>query len=306
MGDGGIPAGPGAEGPRVEPVKPEGRSASPVGGEAPERTDRYESLMEQVVSTDNYGTALEAVLRNRGRAGDGRHEDHRPEVREGTPQGGPLSPLLANIYLDPLDKELERRGHCFVRYADDCNVYVGGAAAADRVVRNLPKWIAKHLRLKVNANKTGVGRPWERKFLGFRINREGQIEVSPTSLKRLKRRVRQLWDARQNLSSLELRDQWQRYIRGWWNYYRLAEGRRSWPALEGWTRRHIRKCFWLRWHSWRGRLRRLRSLGVREPLLRVAHSSRGSWRIARHSALHTALSNRRLRRYGFLVPSDLG
>ena len=88
------------------------------------------------------------------------------EAREGTPQGGPLSPLLANIYLDPLDKELERRGHCFVRYADDFQVYVGGAAAANRVAGNLPKWIAKHLRLKVNARKSGVGRPWERKFLG--------------------------------------------------------------------------------------------------------------------------------------------
>ena len=227
-------------------------------------------------------------------------------AREGTPQGGPLSPLLANLYLDPLDKELERRGYCFVRYADDCNVYVGGATAADRVVRNLPQWIAKHLRLKVNARKTGVGRPWERKFLGFRITRKGQIEVAPESLKRLKLRVRQLWDARQNLSSLGLRDQWRQHIRGWWGYYRLAEWRRPVWRLEGWIRRHMRKCFWLRWHGWRGRLRRLRSLGVREPLLRVAHSSRGSWRIARHSALHTALSNRRLRRYGFLIPSDLG
>ncbi len=216
-----------------------------------------------------------------------------------------LSPLLANLYLDPLDKELERRGYCFVRYADDCNVYVGGATAADRVVRNLPQWIAKHLRLKVNARKTGVGRPWERKFLGFRITRKGQIEVAPESLKRLKLRVRQLWDARQNLSSLGLRDQWRQHIRGWWGYYRLAEWRHPVWRLEGWIRRHMRKCFWLRWHGWRGRLRRLRSLGVREPLLRVAHSSRGSWRIARHSALHTALSNRRLRRYGFLIPSDL-
>ena len=446
-------SGPGPEGPRVEPVKPEGRRSSLGGGEDPERRERYESLMEQVVSADNYGAALGAVLRNRGAPGmdgmkttelEGHLQKHWPRIRgklldgtyavtpvrrveipkpnggvrclgiptvldrfiqqlllqelgrifepgfsehsygfrpgrsthdavraareyvvrggrdwvvdldiekffdrvhhdimmrrigavirdkrvlkligrylrsgvlvegvvvgarEGTPQGGPLSPLLANLYLDPLDKELERRGYCFVRYADDCNVYVGGATAADRVVRNLPKWIAKHLRLKVNARKTGVGRPWERKFLGFRITRKGQIEVAPESLKRLKLRVRQLWDARQNLSSLGLRDQWRQHIRGWWGYYRLAEWRRPVWRLEGWIRRHMRKCFWLRWHGWRGRLRRLRSLGVREPLLRVAHSSRGSWRIARHSALHTALSNRRLRRYGFLIPSDLG
>ena len=214
--------------------------------------------------------------------------------------------MLANIYLDPLDKELERRGHRFVRYADDFQVYVGGAAAANRVVRNLPKWIAKHLRLKVNARKSGVGRPWERKFLGFRITRQGQIEVAPESLKRLKSRVRQLWDARQNFSSKGLRDQWRRHIQGWWGHYRLAEWRRPVGDLEGWIRRHIRKCFWTRWHSWRGRLRRLRSLGIRGRLLRVAHSSRGSWRIARHWTLHTALSNRRLRNYGFLVPSDLG
>ena len=204
-------------------------------------------------------------------------------------------------------KNLERRGYCFVRYADDCNVYVGGATAADRVVRNLPQWIAKHLRLKVNARKTGVGRPWERKFLGFRITRKGQIEVAPEKPEAAEvTGAPTLGRPRQNLSSLGLRDQWRQHIRGWWGYYRLAEWRRPVWRLEGWIRRHMRKCFWLRWHGWRGRLRRLRSLGVREPLLRVAHSSRGSWRIARHSALHTALSNRRLRRYGFLIPSDLG
>jgi len=129
---------------------------------------------------------------------------------EGTPQGGPLSPLLANIYLDPLDQELEEQGHSFCCYADDCNVYVGSEATANRLIRTLPQWIKKHLRLKVNASKSGIGRTWERGFLGFRITREGEIEVAPDRLERFRVRVRQLWDARQSLTSEQLRDQWQR------------------------------------------------------------------------------------------------
>ena len=226
-------------------------------------------------------------------------------AREGTPQGGPLSPLLANIYLDPLDKELEKRGHCFVRYADDCNVYVGGPAAADRLIQTLPRWIEKHLRLKVNARKSGVGRPWERKFLGFRITREGQIEVSPESLIRFKHRVRELWRSCQSVTRDQLRDQWLRYLRGWWNYYRLAEWRRPLWNLEGWIRRHMRKFFWLRRHHWKGRRNALRKLGIRNPQLKTAHSSRGAWRLAATPTLQMALSNAVLRRARLLVPSDL-
>jgi len=105
------------------------------------------------------------------------------------------------------------------------NVYVGSEAAANRLIRTLPKWIEKHLRLQVNLRKSGVGRPWERKFLGFRMTREGEIEVSPESLKRFKARVRELWDAQRNGTSKELIVRWQRFIRGWWNYYGLAEWR---------------------------------------------------------------------------------
>jgi group II intron reverse transcriptase/maturase len=224
---------------------------------------------------------------------------------EGTPQGGPLSPLLANIYLDPLDQELEKRGHCFVRYADDSNVYVGGPASAARLIQTLPKWIEKNLRLKVNVRKSGTGRPWERKFLGFRITADGQIEVSPESLKRFKVRVRQLWDGQQNGTSRQLRDHWLRFVRGWWNYYKLAEWRRPVFDLEGWIRRHIRKCFWIRWHNSKGRWNALKRLGIRGRLLRIALSSRGAWRMARNGALQRALNNRVLLSYGFLLPSDL-
>jgi group II intron reverse transcriptase/maturase len=224
---------------------------------------------------------------------------------EGTPQGSPLSPLLANIYLDPLDKELEKRGHDFARYADDCNVYVASEAAADRLIRTLPEWIEKRLRLQVNLSKSGVGRPWERTFLGFRITRQMEIEVSPESLQRLKKKVRLHWDARQNGRSEQLRMRWLRFLRGWWNYYKLAEWRRPLFDLERWIRRHIRKCFWLRWHNWKGRRKRLRRLGLSDRLIRSANSSRGAWRMARHPAMQTALSNKTLYRFQFYMPSDL-
>jgi len=224
--------------------------------------------------------------------------------KEGTPQGGPLSPLLANIYLDPLDKELERRGHSFCRYADDANIYVGSGAAAERVLASIRHWIQTRLRLEVNVTKSGTGRPWERKFLGFRLNREGKIEAAPESLQRFKAKVRELWRGNQSRTSNQLRDAWKQYVQGWWGYYRLAEERRGIFRLEGWIRRHIRKCFWLRWHNRKGRLNALRRLGLRGRMLKVAFSSKGAWPIARTGSLNTALNNQRLRQYGFLMPSD--
>jgi group II intron reverse transcriptase/maturase len=224
---------------------------------------------------------------------------------EGTPQGGPLSPLLANIYLDELDRELERRGHQFSRYADDCNIYVGSQAAGERVMESVRGWIEKHLRLQVNAAKSGVGRSWERKFLGFRLNRDKQIEAAPESVEKFKAKVREKWRSCQSRTSNQLRDAWRQFIRGWWGYYRLAENRDSIFRLEGWIRRHIRKCFWLRWHEPEGRKRRLRSLGLRGRMLKVAESFRGAWHIAGTGSLQTALSNAKLRRHGFLMPSDL-
>jgi len=224
---------------------------------------------------------------------------------EGTPQGGPLSPLLANIYLDALDRELEGRGLAFSRYADDCNIYVSSQRAAERVLASITEWIKKHLRLEVNATKSGVGRAWERKFLGFRINPQGKIEAAPQSVERFKTKVRELWRSCQSQTSVELRDRWRAYVRGWWGYFRLAEERRNLFGLEGWIRRHIRSCFWQRWDNWRGRLRKLRSLGLSRRLLKVAHSSKGAWRIAASPSLQTALSNAVLRRHGFWMPSDL-
>lgn len=224
---------------------------------------------------------------------------------EGTPQGGPLSPLLANIYLDALDKELEKRGLRFARYADDCNIYVKSAAAAERVLESLTGWIARHLRLEVSKSKSGTGRPWERKFLGFVITVTLLIGIAPVSLARFEDRVTELWDARQSLRSSELRDRWQRYVQGWWGYYRLTEERRPIKYKEPWIRRHMRKCFWQRWHSGAGREAALRRLGVPPQRARLGKSSRGAWSMARHAVMQEALNNKTLRSYGFLMPSDL-
>ena len=224
---------------------------------------------------------------------------------EGTPQGGPLSPLLANIYLDALDKELDQRGHSYCRYADDCNIYVSSEAAAERTLASIRNWIEKHLRLKVNEAKSGTGRVWERKLLGFRLNRKLQIGIAPESLERLKAKVREHWRNCQSATSNELRERWQSFIRGWWGYFRLAEDRKPIYRLEGWIRRHMRKYFWWRWHDKKGRERNLRGLGIKGRLLQVASASRGAWRIAAARCMQSALTNSVLLKTGFFMPSDL-
>jgi hypothetical protein len=158
----------------------------------------------------------------------------------------------------------------------------------------------------VSPTKSGTGRPWERKFLGFVILITLLIGIAPKSLARFEDRTRELWDARQSLTSAELRDQWRDYLRGWWAYYRLAEDRRAVFDREPWIRRHIRKCFWTRWHTSAGRYAALQRLGVSARRARpAAYTSAGAWALARHPALHEALSNARLRQHQLLMPSDL-
>jgi RNA-directed DNA polymerase len=173
------------------------------------------------------------------------------------------------------------------------------------VLASVTEWITQHLRLEVNAAKSATGRPWERKFLGFLINPEGRIEAAPWSVERFKLKVREWWPSCQSQTSQELRDNWRAYVRGWWGYYRLAEDRQNVFGLEGWIRRHTRTSFWQRWDNWRGRLHQLRALGLSGRLLKVAHSSKGAWKIAASPSLQTALSNAVLRRHGFWMPSDL-
>lgn len=223
---------------------------------------------------------------------------------KGTPQGGPLSPLLANIYLHPLDQELERRGLSFVRYADDIAIYVSSARAAERVLASITQWLVRELKLEVNQEKSRSGPCEGSSLLGFRISSGGKIGIARKAMERLKDKVRELWNARQSKTSNELRDQWRRYIDGWWNYYRLTEA--TWPMVEigKWIRRHIRKTFWQRWHRPAGRKAALRRLGVRGRLLRLAHSSKGAWPMAKHAVMNKALSIRQLRKYGLDVPWD--
>ena len=231
--------------------------------------------------------------------------DRTKEKRlKGTPQGGPLSPLLSNIYLDPLDKELEARGLAFVRYADDIAVFASSERAAARILESVTTWIEKHLKVPVNREKSGSGPTDESALLGFRLGRDGGMSVAPKAVAKLKAEVRRLWDARQSLTSVELRDQWVTYIRGWWEYFRLADSGYKLRDLSGWIRRHIRKCFWLRWKTPKGRINALRRLGVKDRALGIAYTGLGAWVVARSHALHQALNTSTLNRYGFIVPWD--
>ena len=233
--------------------------------------------------------------------GDG-SQQHR---EKGTPQGGPLSPLLANIYLHPLDMELEQRGLSFVRYADDIAIFCSSERAAQRVLESVTGWIERELKLPVNRDKSGYGPSDGTSLLGFRLETDGTIIIAPKSQTKLKERVRKLWSARQSLTSEELREQWQQYIRGWWSYFRLTERPREMQTIGRWIRRHIRKCFWQRWHNRKGRHNALQRLGIRGRSLTLAGSSAGAWAMARHVVLQHALSNQTLRRYGFTLPWEM-
>jgi RNA-directed DNA polymerase len=140
---------------------------------------------------------------------------------------------------------------------------------------------------------------------GFRLDREGRMGIAPESVERFKAKVREMWCGNRSRTSNELRDSWSRYVRGWWGYYRLAEVRRPIFRLEGWIRRHIRKCFWQRWHNATGRKNALRRLGVHPRLLQTVHTGRGAWFMAATSTVNAGLKVATLRRYGFLMPSDL-
>lgn len=171
--------------------------------------------------------------------------------------------------------------------------------------RSIKAWLTKHLELEVNEAKSGAGSSGDSQLLGFWIHETGNVSIAPKALQRLKERVRQLWDARQSLKSEELRTQWQRYITGWWNYFGYADWRREVRRLSGWIRRHMRKCFWLRWHSRAGRYNALWRLGVRGRRLNVAGCRRGAWPMATHVVVNEALKTATLKRYGFTLPWEL-
>ena len=238
------------------------------------------------------------------RAGIARAGEPATARTKGTPQGGPLSPLLANIYLDRLDKEMEARGLAFVRYADDIAIYARSQRAAERILETVTKWLERNLKVEVNREKSGAGLTEESSLLGFRVHQDGRISVAPKAREKLKTRVRELWNARQSLTTVQLRDRWREYIDGWWGYFRLAQSNEL-RSIGKWTRRHMRKCFWQRWHSQKGRWNALWRLGLRGKSLQVAASGVGAWRMAASVQLQCTLTKGTLNAYGFVIPWEL-
>ena len=213
-------------------------------------------------------------------------------TEEGTPQGGPLSPLLANIILDDLDKELERRSLRFCRYADDCNVYVKTKRAGERVKQSVTRFLERKLKLKVNEEKSAVDRPWKRKFLGFSftMQKEARIRIAPKSLKRLKAKIRELTKPTRSISMEERIRLLNQYLMGWMGYYALIETPHPLKQLEEWIRRRLRSCLWQQWKRVRTRIRELRALGLKEKqILEIANTRKGAWRISKTPHLHKAL-----------------
>ncbi len=213
---------------------------------------------------------------------------------EGTPQGGPLSPLLSNIVLNELDRELERRGHCFVRYADDCNIYVRSERAGQRVMESISKFIARKLKLKVNQSKSKIDRPWRCKFLGFRIiaGKQSKRSIAPSSLRRFKQRVRKLTCYRRGVTIEQMIEKLNRYLIGWRGYFGYCQSRSILQVLDCWIRRRLRCVYWRRWKRGKRRFAELRKLDIRKDLAaRAAGSVHGPWRLSRSPALSYAFPN---------------
>jgi len=213
---------------------------------------------------------------------------------EGTPQGGPLSPLLSNLVLDELDRELERRGHHFVRYADDCNIYVDSERAGQRVMGSITRFITHRLKLKVNQAKSAVARPGQRKFLGFSFTseREPRRRIAPKAIARFKERIReQTWRTR-GISLRQMVQQITTYLRGWLGYFGGCQTPSVLRDLEKWVRRRLRSVVWKQWKRGRTRFRELRKRGIDKALAaQTAGSPHGPWRIAHSPALSLALPN---------------
>jgi RNA-directed DNA polymerase len=210
---------------------------------------------------------------------------------EGTPQGGPLSPLLANLLLDDLDQELERRNHCFCRYADDCNIYVRSVAAGQRVMESVVQFLEGKLRLRVNREKSAVAPVGERKFLGHRLLLNGKLGISPKSVKRAKEKIRHITRRNRGVSFAQVIVELNLFLVGWINYYRYAACRFELQCLDEWIRRKLR-CYRLKQRK-RGSsaAKFLRRLGVSAAQAgRLAVSGKGPWRLARTRQMNAAMS----------------
>lgn len=222
------------------------------------------------------------------------------QTEEGTPQGGPLSPLLANVLLDDLDQELERRGHKFVRYADDCNIYVKSKMAGQRVLSSITRWLSNKLKLTVNAQKSAVDRPWNRSFLGFTFTRgrkPKRRKVSEKSLRQFKHRVRKITQRTRGRTIQHIAEDLRRYILGWKGYFGYAEAKSPLRNLDKWVRRKLRCYIYKQWG--RSGYRQMRSRGVDRWLAwNTAKSARGPWRLSGSPGIYRALPNKYFRMLG--------
>lgn len=231
-------------------------------------------------------------------------QDGLVSIREaGTPQGSPLSPLLSNILLDDLDKELERRGHHFCRYADDVNIYVASRRAGERVMASLTHYLEAKLRLKVNRRKSAVARPWERTFLGYTVtnHRSPRLKPAPNSVKRAKDRIREITHKGRGRNILKVIEEINLFTRGWIGYFRLSTVKHAFDMLDQWSRRRLRKILWEQWRQPKTRYRKLVALGVKAERARKATATgRGAWWNAGASHMHAAITNRRLAQWGLM------
>lgn len=213
---------------------------------------------------------------------------------QGTPQGGPLSPLLSNIVLDELDKELEKRGHKFVSYADDCNIYVKTRKAGMRVMKSVTSFIEETLKLKVNLNKSAVDRPWKRKFLGFSFtaNLNPKIRIAKESVKRIKTKIREI-TSRKKPYTMEYRiKKLNQYLIGWCGYFALADTPSVFKIFDSWIRRRLRMCMWKEWKLPRTKVRKLRNFGVpKGKAYEWGNTRKSYWRVSNSPILHRALNN---------------
>ena len=215
-------------------------------------------------------------------------------VDEGAPQGGPLSPLLSNLVLDELDRELERRGHRIVRYADDCNIYVGSERAGQRAMESVTRFITHRLKLQVNQAKSAVAQPRQRKFLGFSFTseREPRRRIAPKAIARFKERIREQTRRTRGISLKQMVTEIATYLRGWLGYYGDCQTPSVLQTLESWLRRRLRSVVWKQWKRGRTRFRELRKRNVSQDLAAAtAGSPHGPWRIANSPALAIALPN---------------
>jgi RNA-directed DNA polymerase len=222
---------------------------------------------------------------------------------EGVPQGGPLSPLLSNLLLDELDKELEQRGHRHVRYADDCNIYVKSKASGERVLKSITRYVEQRLKLRINSEKSAVARPWERKFLGYTMTwqQEPKLKVAASSVKRLKAKLKEVFRRGRGCAVATTIKQLEPLIRGWINYFKLSGVKGLFEELDGWLRRKIRVLYWRRWKKPTTRERKLKQLGLdAERAWKSANNGRGSWWNAGASHMNQAIPVKQLRRLGLL------